>query len=149
MFLGDYSQEVVFFVAGGVLVYMMRSILLDLPKETINSFVLAMIAIFLFRVVPGVGPATSWYFIDHLGFDAEFLGTLRIIAAVTSLGALLGLANSITSQSILKTMTILTVLATVLALPEILIYYDVHKMMGLSARSVIIADTALESPPRS
>ena len=146
MFLGEYSQLVVFCVAIGTISFMMRSVFQDMPANTVKSFVMAMIAIFLFRTVPGIGPAGGWFYIEHLGFDAHFLGVLSIVAAVASFGTLWLLADSITNHSIFKTMLVLTGLSTILSLPDILVYYGVHEMMGISARAMILADTALIGP---
>lgn len=146
MFLGDYSQEVIFVLALGIIGYMMRDVLGEIPEEARKTFVMSMIAIFLFRVVPGVGPSGQWFYIDHLGFDAEFLGTLSIIAAVSSMSVLWMLAGSITRHSIFNTMSVLIILATVLSLPDILVFYGIHEMIGVSARSLVLMDTAMIAP---
>ena len=146
MFLGDYSQLVVFLVAMVVLIMMMHSILGDMAADAVKPFIMAMIAIFLFRTVPGVGPAGQWFYIEKLGFDANFLGTLSIVAACCSLAALWFLADSITNHSIFKTMGLLTGLITVLSLPDILIYYNLHTVLGVPAKALVLVDTAAIVP---
>jgi hypothetical protein len=146
MFLGDYSQLVVFSVAMVVLTYMMAGLVKDMPAGAQKAFVMAMIAIFLFRVVPGVGPAGQWWYIEALGFDANFLGLLSTVAAISSFIVLWLLADSITNHSIFKTMLVLTGLVTVLSLPDILVYYGLHEALGVSARTLIMADTAIIGP---
>ena len=145
-FLGEYSQLVVFAVAMCTLIYMLRSVIDDMPEKTVKSFIMAMIAIFLFRTVPEIGPAEKWFYIEQLGFDAHFLGTLSIVAAVSAFVVLWALADSITNHSIFKTMTVLVILATVLSMPNILVYYGIHEMIGISAKTLILADTAMIGP---
>jgi MFS family permease len=141
MFLG---QDIVFLGSLAIIIYMMKGLLKDFKPGAVRGFVLAMIAIFLFRVVPGIGPAGSWWYMNSLGFDESFMGTLRIIANVSGLVVLWFLANSITNHSIFKTMTVLIGLVTVLSLPDILVFYDLTG--GLSARTVVLADTAMIAP---
>lgn len=145
IFAGAYlGPWAVFIVSLGIISVMMRSLLREFPKEAVVSFVTAMIAIFLFRVVPGVGPASGWWYMNSLGFDAEFMGHLRIITQVAGLVALVGLSGAITSGSIFSTMLVLTVLSTIFSLPDILVYYGLTA--GLSAKTVVMFDTALIAP---
>ena len=141
MYLG---QEAVFLGSLAIIVFMMRGLLKSFNPIAVRGFVLAMVAIFLFRVVPGVGPAGGWWYMNSLGFDAEFMGLLRIIANVSGLAVLWFLADSITNHSIFKTMAVLTGLFTLFGLPDLLVYYDLT--MGLSARSVVLVDTAMIAP---
>jgi hypothetical protein len=143
---GEYAQMAVFIAAMLVLGAMFSNLLPSLKKDAIKPFILAMIAIFLFRIVPSIGPAQQWFYIESLGFDANFLGTLSLMAALASFVALWGLADSITSSSIFKTMAILVGLVTVLSLPDILVYYGIHEILGLSAKTLILADTAMIGP---
>lgn len=145
-FLGEYSQPVVFLVAATVISYMMFQLLKEMPQKAVKSFVLAMIAIFLFRTVPGIGPAGQWFYIEHLQFSEQFMGTLNLIAAVASFVVLYLLADSITNHSIFKTMLVLIVFVTILSLPDILIYYNIHSYLGIPAKSLVLADTAMIAP---
>jgi uncharacterized membrane protein YesL len=40
----------------------------------------------------------------------------------------------------------LTIIGTLLSLPIVAIYYDVHTLLGVEARTVVLVDTALASP---
>jgi hypothetical protein len=145
-FLGEYAQISVFIIAMTALLLMMKSLLKEMPENMVKSFVMAMLAIFMFRVVPGIGPAGSWFYIEQLGFSANFLGTLSIVGAVSSFVVLWLLADSITNHSIFKTMSILIFMVTLLSLPDILVYYNVHNMLGVNAKTLILADTAMIGP---
>ena len=68
-----YSQEVVFFVSLGVVLYMLRTLVVDLDPETIYHIKMAMIVIFVYRAMPSVGPALTWWEIDDWVLIKHFL----------------------------------------------------------------------------
>ncbi|HIP29046.1 MAG TPA: hypothetical protein EYG82_07720 [Sulfurovum sp.] len=45
-----------------------------------------------------------------------------------------------------KVLIFLTIISTVLSLPILAMYYNIHSMLGLDARTVALVDTALASP---
>lgn len=141
MFLG---QEAIFIGSLLVISYMMKGLLKEFNPEAAKGFLLAMIAIFLFRVIPGVGPAEGWWYMNELGFDATFMGHLRVIANLSGLLVLVFLASRITNYSIFKVMLVLTGFLTLLGLPSILVFYKMT--LGLSAKTVILFDAAMASP---
>lgn len=139
------GTELVFLISISILIYMLRSLLVkSFDPKMIKPFVYAMLAIFLFRVVPGVGPAGAWWYMNELGFDADFMGTLRIVSAITGFVVLFFLADSITNHSIFKTMSVLIGMVTVLSLPDILIFYNLT--MGIDPRTLVLVDTAMIGP---
>lgn len=138
------SQDAVFLGSFLIIIWLMHGLLKEFDPAEVKGFTLAMVAIFLFRTVPGVGPAGGWWYMNSLHFTPEFMGTLRIIASVSGLLVLFGLARSITNQSILRVMGILTLFTTVLSLPDLLVYY--HLTFGLSPHSVVLVDTAMIAP---
>ena len=44
--------------------------------------------IFVFRALPGPGAGSTWWMIDELDFDQQFLATLSLIASVLTLAGL-------------------------------------------------------------
>ena len=44
------------------------------------------IVIFLFRATPGPGPGATWWMIDKLKFDQQFLSVLSLIGSTLTLG---------------------------------------------------------------
>lgn len=143
---GSFSGTEAVFSFSLLIIGIMLSILIksSFPKHMIKPFVLAMIAIFLFRVTPGIGPAGTWWYIESLGFDNEFLGLLRLTSTITGFLVLYFLADSITNQSIFKTMLILTSAITLLSIPDILIFYNM--IGGLDPRHVVWLDSAMAGP---
>ncbi len=141
-----YSQEIVFFVSFGVVLYFLRTLIMDLDPETIRHIQMAMIVIFVYRAMPSVGPALTWWEIDVLGFDKAFFGTLGQIGAALALVGMWISSKFIVNQAIGKVLIWMTVIGSVLSLPILAMYYDIHTMLGLDARTVAIVDTAVASP---
>lgn len=141
-----YSQEVVFFVSLGVVLYMLRALVVDLDPATIYHIKMAMIVIFVYRAMPSVGPALTWWEIDDLGFDKAFFGDLGQLGAALALVGMWISSKFIINQSIGKVLIWMTVIGTILSLPVLAMYYDVHTWMGLDARTVALVDTAVSSP---
>jgi BT1 family. len=52
----------------------------------------------------------------------------------------------IVNQSIGKVLIFLTIAGTILSLPILGLYYDIHTMLGIDARTVAMIDTAVTSP---
>jgi len=141
-----YSQEIVFFVSLGVVLYFLSTLIEDLDKDSIKHIKMAMIVIFVYRAMPSVGPGLSWWQIDVLEFDKAFFGTLGQIGAALALVGMWISSKYIINQSIGKVLIWMTVIGSVLSMPVLAMYYDVHTMLGLDARTVALVDTALASP---
>jgi len=141
-----FSQEIVFFVSLGVVLYFLSTLIQDLDEDTIKHIKMAMIVIFVYRAMPAVGPGLSWWEIDVLGFDKAFFGTLGQIGAALALIGMWVSSKYIINQSIGKVLIWMTVIGSVLSLPILAMYYDIHTMLGLDARTVAIVDTAIASP---
>jgi len=107
---------------------------------------MAMIVIFVYRAMPSVGPALQWWEIDVLHFDKAFFGTLGQIGAILALLGMWILAKFIINQAIGKVLIWLTVISTILAFPILMLWYNVHTMLGIDAETLAIVDTALASP---
>ena len=141
-----YSQEIVFVVSLAVVLYFLSTIIQELDADTIQHIKMAMIVIFVYRAMPSVGPGLSWWQIDVLGFDKAFFGTLGQIGAALALVGMWVSSKYIINQSIGKVLIWMTVIGSVLSMPVLAMYYDIHTMLGLDARTVALVDTALASP---
>jgi MFS family permease len=141
-----YSQEIVFVVSLGVVLYLLHTLIEDLDPDTIRHIKMAMIVIFVYRAMPSVGPALQWWQIDVLGFDEAFFAKLSMIGGGIALLGMWVSAKFIVDKSIGKVLIFLTVVSAVLSLPIVAMYYDIHTMLGLDARTVALVDTALASP---
>lgn len=141
-----HSQLIIFFVSLGVVLYMLRTLVINLDPAAVHHIKMAMIVIFVYRAMPSVGPALTWWEIDHLGFDKDFFGDLGQLGAALALVGMWISSKYIINQSVGKVLIWMTVIVTILSLPVLAMYYDVHTWMGLDARTVALVDTAISSP---
>jgi len=141
-----YSQEIVFVVSLGVVLYLLNTLIQDLEPETIKMIKMAMIVIFVFRAMPSVGPALQWWEMDVLKFDESFFAKLAMISGGIALAGLWFASKFIADRSIGKVLIFLTIISTILSLPILAMYYDIHTMLGLDAKTIALVDTALASP---
>lgn len=141
-----YSQEIVFFVSLGVVLYLLSTLIRDLDPDTIRHIKMAMIVIFVYRAMPTVGPALQWWEIDVLKFDESFFAKLSMIGGGIALLGMWFAAKFIVDRSIGKVLIFLTIISAILSLPVLGMYYDLHTMLGIDARTVALVDTALSSP---
>lgn len=135
-----YSEEIVFFVSLFILAFFISKIGITI------TLVYSAIAIFLFRAVPGPGVGVGWWMIDVLDFDKAFQGTLSQIGAVLGIVGLLVFRKAIIEKPIRFTLFWLTIVGSVLSLPTIGLFYGVHELIGVSAKTVAIVDTTISAP---
>jgi hypothetical protein len=141
-----YSQEIVFAISLGVVLYLLRTLIEDLDADTIRHIKMAMIVIFIYRAMPNVGPALQWWEIDVLRFDEAFFAKLAMIGGGIALAGMWFSSKFIVNQKISSVLIFLTIIGTVLSLPVLGMYYDLHTMLGIDARTVALVDTAVASP---
>lgn len=146
LFQLPYAQEIVFLVSAILLTGLMAMLIRQLPVQTQKTLAFTLLAIFLYRCSPSVGPGLNWWMIDELGFDKIFFGVLAQIGAFTGLLALWLLSDLITRQALKKAMLVVIVIETCLFLPDLALYYGVHEQLGVEARAVALFDTAALSP---
>jgi hypothetical protein len=142
LYLAGYAQPVIFALSFTVISSLMYWITKSMPKDIRIKFFISMIAIFLFRTTPGAGPGLSWFYINKMGFDQEFLGLLSLTGAISSLAILWFFMDYMASANIPKVLTWLTVLGTILSLPDIMVFYHINDLLHISARHLILVDTA-------
>lgn len=135
-----YGQEIVFMVSLGTLIFMISKIGIT------KSVLCTALVLFIFRAMPGAGPGVSWWQIDVLGFDKTFQGTLQQIGSVLALAGLFFFRKYIIEKPISFTLTWLTVASSILALPTIGLFYNIHEIIGVSARTVALVDTTISAP---
>ncbi len=154
MGLGEvpFAQEIVFAGSMIIVVYLIHRLLLELEPALRGPLVGTAIIIFVFRAVPLPGPGATWFEIDMLGFDQQFISVLTLITSVLTLAGLVVLRPLMTRHSIAWIVVLLTIAAGLLSLPNIGLYYGIHEWTQrwtagvVDARFIAIIDTALESP---
>ncbi len=146
------AEEIVFALSMGIVVFLIWKLTGDLAPEARNTLVGTAIVIFVFRALPGPGAGSTWWYIDVLGFDQQFLATLSLIASVLTLAGLFLFRRYMGDHSIVQIVAMLTVVGTLLALPTVGMYYGLHEWTAartngvVDARFIALVDTALESP---
>ena len=141
-----YSQEIVFAISLGVVLYLLNGLIADLSADAIRHIKMAMIIIFVYRAMPSVGSGLSWWQIDVLGFDESFFAKLAAIGGGIALLGMWFSAKFIIKRDIAEVLIFLTVVGTILSLPILAMYYDLHSLIGVDARTITVVDTALASP---
>ncbi len=141
-----YSQEIVFTISLGVVLYLLNDLIADLGDDAIRHIKMAMIIIFVYRAMPSVGSGLSWWQIDVLGFDESFFAKLSAIGGGIALMGMWVSAKFIIKRDIAEVLIFLTIIGTILSLPILGMYYDLHTWLGVEARTVAVVDTALASP---
>lgn len=150
--LGDvpYSQELIFLVSMTVVIAMLVRVTSDLDGDTKRKILFTAIIIFVFRATPGVGEGYRWFTIDVLGFDEAFYGTLAQIGAGLAMAGTWLLADTITRRPVASVLLWLTVLYTVLSLPNLALVYRLdqwtEQTFSFGAHAIALLDTAAESP---
>jgi hypothetical protein len=147
-----FAQEIVFLGSMGIVLFLMYRLLLELDPDVRLALVGTAIIIFVFRATPLPGPGAAWFVIDELGFDQRFLSILSLITSCLALFGMVVLRPFMAKNSIAYVVTLLTVAAAILSLPNIGLYYGIHEWTArwtggvVDARFIAIIDTALESP---
>ena len=130
----------------------MMRLLKELSKTARRTLIQTAIIIFVFRALPTPGAGSTWWQIDDLGFDQQFLSILSLIGGELALFGMFIFRRFMAERSIAYVVGFLTIIGGVLSLPIIGMYYGLHNwtqsMTGgiVDARFIAIVDTTLESP---
>jgi len=147
-----YGQELVFAASMAVIVTLMLRLVRELEPQARATLLGTAVVIFMFRALPGPGAGQTWWMIDELGFDQQFLSELSLIGSVLTLAGLFGFRRFMAERSIYYVVGALTVAGTLLALPIVGMYYGLHHWTAsvtgglVDARFIALVDTAIESP---
>ncbi len=145
-----YSQEVVFLVSMAVVVAMLRHVIGDLAPETQRMIAIAAVIIFVFRAMPSVGNAYTWFAIDILKFDETFQGTLAQIGTGFALLGMWLFSDAITRHPVARVLLWLTIVNTALGLPNVALVFRVYEWtephLGIGAHGIALLDAAASSP---
>ena len=154
MGLSNYwlSQEIIFCGSMAIILFLIHRLLKELQPAQRNALIGTATIIFVFRAVPLPGAGVTWWEIDVLGFDQQFLSVLIVITSILTLIGMIILRPIIARRTIAYVVLLLTLAAGFLSLPNIGLYYGIHTWTAawsngiIDARFIAILDTALESP---
>lgn len=146
------GQEIVFAGSLAIVLFLIRQLIAELSPAKARALIGTAVIVFVFRAVPSPGAGSSWFTIDELGFDQQFLSVLYLITSLLTLVGMFLLRPLIAKRSIAWIVVLLSIAAGLLSLPNIALYYGVHHwtaaMTGgiVDARFIALIDAALESP---
>jgi hypothetical protein len=147
-----FGQELIFSASMAIVLFLMAKILRELDAAARATLAGTAIVVFVFRALPGPGAGATWWMIDVLGFDQQFLSQLSLIASTLTLAGLFAFRRFMAERSIYYVVGFLTIAGTILSLPQIGMYYGLHEWTAartggvVDARFIALVDTALASP---
>jgi hypothetical protein len=147
-----YSQEVIFLGSMTIVAFLMRQLTLKIDRPARRALLGTAIIIFAFRAVPLPGPAATWFEIDVLKFDQQFLSVLSLIGSGLTLAGMFVLRPVLAKHSLAYVIAVLAVASAVLSLPNIALYFGIDAWTAaqtggiVDARFIALVDTTLESP---
>lgn len=146
------GEEIVFVISMAIVIFLMWRLTEELEPEARNVLVGTAVMIFIFRAIPGPGAGSTWWMIDELGFDQQFLAVLSLVGAVLTLFGMFIFRRFMAERSIAYIIGFLTIAGTFLSMPIIGMYFGLHEWTAsltggvVDARFIALIDTALESP---
>jgi hypothetical protein len=147
-----YNQEIIFVGSMAIIMFLIRQLTRELQPAARRTLIGTAIIIFAFRALPLPGAGASWWQIDVLGFDQQFLAKLALISSTLTLVGMFVFRRLMAEKSIAYVVGLLTIIGAVLSLPLLGMYYGLHEWTArltrgiVDARFIAIIDTALESP---
>ncbi len=154
MGLGDlpFNEEIVFGGSLAIVVFLISRLLGELDPQAQRVLLGTAIVIFVFRAIPSPGAGQTWWMIDELGFDQQFLSILSLIGSAMALFGMFIFRRFMADHSIVYIVGFLTILGTLLSLPILGMFYGLHHWTAaltggvVDARFIALVDTAIESP---
>ncbi len=147
-----YNQEIIFAGSMAIVLFLIKKLTEALDPGARRVLVGTALLVFVYRAMPGPGAGSTWWMIDELGFDQQFLSVLSLIGSSLTLLGMFIFRRFMAERSMAYIIAVLTVASTVLSLPIIAMYYGAHEWTAahtdgiVDARFIALVDTALESP---
>lgn len=146
------GEEIIFGLSMTIVLFLMWRLVGELEPEARNVLVGTAVLVFIFRALPGPGAGSTWWMIDELGFDQQFLAKLSLVGATLTLVGMFIFRRFMAERSIAYIVGFLTIASTLLSLPIIGMFFGLHEWTSsvtggiVDARFIALIDTALESP---
>jgi hypothetical protein len=147
-----YNEEIIFAGSMAIVIFLIVRLTRTLESDARKVLLGTSIMIFVYRALPGPGAGSSWWMIDVLGFDQQFMSVLSLIGSSLALAGMFVFRKFMAERSMAYIIGFLTIAGTLLTLPNIGLYYGlsrwtaVHTGGVVDARFIALVDTALESP---
>lgn len=146
------KEEIVFAGSLGIVLFLMWRLTRELEARARRQLFGTALVIFAFRAVPTTGAGETWWMIDVLDFDQQFLSQLSLLTSALTLLGMFIFRRFMAERSISTIIVVLTLAMTLLYLPTIALYYGIHEWTQahtggiVDARFIALVNTALESP---
>lgn len=147
-----YNEVIVFAGSLAIVLFLMWHLTKELAVRERKQLFGTALVIFAFRAVPTTGAGETWWMIDVLRFDQQFLSQLSLTASALTLLGIFLFRRFMAERPITYIIASLTVALTVLYLPNIALFYGLHEWTQahtggvVDARFIALVDTAMESP---
>jgi len=147
-----FNEEIVFAGSLAIVSFLIWRLTRTLETQARLSLFGTALVIFVFRAMPSPGASSTWWMIDVLGFDQQFLSQLSLITSALTLLGMFIFRRYMAEHSISDIVVFLTLVLTVLFLPNVAMYHGFHHWTAavtggvVDARFIALIDTALESP---
>ncbi len=148
----SFNKEIIFIGSMAIVLFLMRRLIKVLEPEDRLILVGTAVIIFVYRAMPTPGAGQTWWMIDELGFDQQFLAVLSLISSMLTLLGMFLFRRFMAERSIAYVIVFLTIASSVLYMPIIGMFYGLHEITAsltggvVDARFIALVDTALESP---
>ena len=147
-----YNQELIFAGSMAIVLFLIKKLTDVLDSAARRVLVGTALLVFIYRALPGPGAGSTWWMIDELGFDQQFLSVLSLIGSSLTLLGMFIFRRFMAERSMAYIIAVLTIASTILSLPIIAMFYGAHEWTAahtggiVDARFIALVDTALESP---
>jgi len=147
-----YNQEIIFAGSLLIILFLINRLLKVLDPPARSVLLGTAIIIFVYRAMPTPGAGQTWWMIDELGFDQQFLSVLSLIGGALTLFGMFIFRRFMAEKSIAYIVVFLTFISTLLTFPIIGMYYGLHTWTAahtggmVDAHFIALVDTAIESP---
>jgi hypothetical protein len=148
----SFNKEIIFIGSMAIVLFLMSRLIKVLEPEDRLTLVGTAVIIFVYRAMPTPGAGQTWWMIDELRFDQQFLAVLSLISSMLTLLGMFLFRRFMAERSIAYVVVFLTIASSLLYLPIIGMFYGLHEMTAsltggiVDARFIALVDTALESP---
>jgi len=148
----EYSQEIILAGSLAIIAFLIAKLTRELEPEARATLIGTAVIIFVFRAIPSPGEGLTWWMIDELKFDQQFLAVLSLISSVLTLFGMFLFRRFMAVRSIGYVVGFLTLVGAVLSLPIVGLIFGLHQWTAaatggmVDARFIVLVNTALESP---
>lgn len=146
------KEEIVFAGSLAIVLFLIGLLTRDLDRRSRRELYGIAFVIFAFRAVPTTGAGETWWMIDELGFDQQFLAKLSLLTSTLTLLGMFLFRRFMAERPITYIIAALTIALSVLYLPNVGLYHGLQEWTAahtggvVDARFIALFDTALESP---